>query len=230
MAKRNQKQMSDEERQILKEAQAAKKIKIEETVEELRGIKKEMFEEEKKKLPAILKQKTGQLIVEISEKKSNLDYAKLYSIIAKKETFANKNVYSDDELMLAFQEFQHMVNIINEKQQFVPTKNLFCAYIGVSTSTYDSWLASGDDVRREVIQRIDDYLADVSLSLAQQRKIDSYTTIYRTKAQHKIVEATNPIVVEYRKGADLDEIKDRLSMFKKGKVIEADYKEKEEEK
>lgn len=225
MPKRNQKKIGEEEQKKIKEGQAKMKKELELAEEELTGIKKELFEEEKKKLPDVLKNKTDVLVNELKQK-TKLDYARLYSLIAKKETFANKNVYSDDELILAFQEFQGMVNLINEKQQFVPTKNLFCAYIGVSTSTYDSWLASGDDTRREVVQRVDDYLADVSLSLAQQRKIDSYTTIYRAKAQHNIIEKNAPIVVEYKKSADLDEIKDRLSMFKKGKVIDAEYNEK----
>ncbi len=74
---------------------------------------------------------------------------------------------------------------------------------------------------------IDDYIADVMLGMAQTRKIDSYTSIYRTKSQHGIVEQNAPIVIEHRAGADLDEIKGRIDMIRKGSlVVDADYKDK----
>ncbi len=227
MPKKNQKVMSDDELKILEESKQDRKTKQEERKAELAKVKKEIFEEEKKQLPEKLKEKTEGILTLLEEKKK-ISYSQMYSLISKSMSFANKNIYSNDELVIAFQEFQEMVNKINNTQQFVPTINVFCAYIGVSTSTYKSWLASNDELRREVVQMIDDYLADVALSLAQNKKLDALVTMYRTKSQHNMVEATSPIIIEHRKGADIDEISERVKMIKKGGiVIDADYKEKE---
>lgn len=225
MTNKNQKVMSEEELEILAEAQQKKKKQRKQTIEELKKFKKEKFEEEKKLLPQILSEKTEEVVNILSDSKT-MSYAKLYSIISRSDKFAIRKIYSNDEILIAFREFQRVVNQINDKIQFVPTINIFCAYIGVSTSTYKSWLASNDEERREVVQMIDDYLADVALSLAQNRKLDGLVTMYRTKSQHNMVEATAPIVIEHRKGADMEEISERLKMIKSGGlVIDAEYKE-----
>ena len=218
--------MSKEEQTLIRQAKKNKELERVEQLEELDGIKKEIFEEVKKQLPEIVSQKKQEL-AEALAKKGSLDYAKIYSLISKNETFASRKGYSNDELLFAFQQFKELVNMILEKENFVPSKALFSSFIGVSTSTYDSWLRSNDEQRREVVQMIDDYIADVMLGMAQTRKIDSYTSIYRTKSQHGIVEQNAPIVIEHRAGADLDEIKGRIDMIRKGSlVVDADYKDK----
>jgi hypothetical protein len=218
--------MSDEEKMILKQAQKQKRLEKVEDLEQLEGIKKELFEEVKKQLPEIISQKKQELAEALS-KKGGLEYARIYSLISKNDFNLARKSYSNEELFFALGQFKEMVNMILEKENFTPSKALFCAFIGVSTSTYDSWLRSNDEQRREVVQMIDDYIADVMLGMAQTRKIDSYTSIYRTKAQHGIVEQNAPIVIEHRAGADLDEIQNRINMIKKGSlVVEAEYKEK----
>lgn len=218
--------MSDEEKEILAEANTKKAKRVRKSKEELKAMKEEMFEEEKKNLPSILEDKTKQLVALLEDKDKKFSYAEMYSLISRQDHYAIRKIYTTDEILFAFQAFQGLVNRINEKVLFVPTINVFCGYLGVSTTTYKSWLASGDEDRRELMQIIDDYLADVALSLAQNRKIDGLVTMYRTKSQHNIVEANAPLIIEHRKGADLDEITERLKMIKKGNVIDADYKDK----
>ena len=216
---------------MIKSKKQAKLKKIED-LEELEGIKKELFEEVKKQLPEVVKEKKHQLALELA-KKGALDYAKIYSLVSMNNDFVVKKSYSNDEIRFALQQFQELVNMIIEEQAFIPTKNLFCSFMGISTATYDSWLRSNDEQRREVVQMVDDYIADVMLNNAQMRKIDGFTTVYRTKSQHGIIEKTAPIIVEHRAGADLDEIQNRINMLTNGKskvVLDADYKEKEKGK
>ena len=218
--------MSDEEKEILQKAQAKKQKRVKKSKEELAELKEQMFEEEKRNLPSILEAKTNALIEMLEDKSKKFTYPEMYSLISRQDHYAIRKVYTTDELLFAFQHFQGLVNRINEKVQFVPTINVFCGYLGVSTSTYKSWLSSSDLDRRELMQIIDDYLADVALSLAQSRKLDGLVTMYRTKSQHNIVEANAPLIIEHRKGADLDEITERLKMIKKGNIVDAEYTEK----
>ena len=226
--------MSKEEQTLIRQAKKNKELERVEQLEELDGIKKEIFEEVKKQLPEIVSQKKQALAEALAQKKKivngepkGLDYAVIYSLISKNELFIPKKSYSNEEIYYTFNEFKEMINMILEKQIFMPSQELFCAFLGISTATYKSWLRSNDEQRRELLQMIDDYIAGVMLGMAQTRKIDSYTTIYRTKSQHGIVEQTNPIIIEHRAGADLDEIKNRINMIKQGSlVVDADYKEK----
>ena len=85
-------------------------------------------------------------------------------------------------------------------------------------------------MRREVMNRIDDYIVDTSLHLSVQKKTDNYTTVFRAKAQHGMVEQSAPIIVEHRTAPDRNEMLDKISGIREkygiGKVVDADFKEK----
>ena len=226
MPKRNQKVMTDEEQAIVqkgREKKARELIKEKELDEE---VKLELIKKDKENLPQVLEQRTNELALALSDR-SDIPYQTVYNIIAKKTLCATKNSYSNDELNIALNEFRNVVSMITETQPyFNPSINLFCAYLGISTATYKSWLQSTDETRREVIQMIDDYISDTNLTLSQQRKLDNFTTVFRAEAQHGIVRQQANVVIEHKSAVDLDEIHDRILQIRKGKVVDADFKEK----
>ena len=225
MPKKNQKKMSEEERSAIEAGRLKRKREQAKNTEVVEKAKNELFEEHKKLLPEILEARKNEVISMI-EQKVSMPYSSIYNVLSKTPNYAVRKSYTNDELLICFNEFKAVIDLINTKKQFVPSKNLFCAYIGVSTSTYDGWLMSNSDDRREIMQMIDDYIADVMLTSAQNKQTDAYVSVYRGKSQHKIIEAQNPIVIEHKTTTDIDEIRKRVSNIKSGKIIEADFKEK----
>jgi len=70
------------------------------------------------------------------------------------------------------------------------------------------------------MNQIDDYITDMSLALAQTGKIREVTTIYRTKAENKMVEASTPIVHKNELKIDLDDMLRQVQALKSGRTIE----------
>ena len=82
--------------------------------------------------------------------------------------------------------------------------------------------------RREIMEKIDNYITDTQLALAQTGKIKEVSTIYRTKAENKMIEAQAPIVFKNEMKVDLDEIMSQVKALKTGQAIELKPNEKGE--
>lgn len=192
---------------------------------ELGSIKEELFIQAQKKLPELLIEKVGNIIEEVSkyceEEQKGLIDAQIAPLIANRTTtFYVQASYSVDELYIVFNEFVRMISEINKKVKFVPSLKKFCAFAGITSSTYENYLVDFDEDKRNVARMIDDYITDVQLTSAQNGEIREITTIYRTKAEHKMVEAQSPIVMEYRKTLDFDEVKKKLESLGRFKEID----------
>lgn len=128
--------------------------------------------------------------------------------------------YNAEELAIIFECYQEIMTEINKKQVFQPTIKNFCSFCGISSALYHQWQKDVDNAdRREVMQQIDDYITDVSLSLAQQGKIREITTLFRSKSEHGMVEAAAPITYKVQKEVDMDKIKAQLSVINSGKSL-----------
>ncbi len=123
--------------------------------------------------------------------------------------------YSAEELEILFDYYQEAMTVINKRQIFPPTKKNFCAFAGISSSTYDTYLRSPDEAKREVMLMIDDYITDTTLTLAQNGKIREITTMFRGKTEHGMVEANAPVVIEHKTGVDFATIASRIEAIKK---------------
>ena len=64
------------------------------------------------------------------------------------------------------------------------------------------------------------------LTSAQIGQLEKITSIFVSKAQHGLVEATTPIVIEHKKEQNIDAIKKRIAEIN-GEVFEASYEEKD---
>jgi hypothetical protein len=232
MPKRNQKVMSDEELSTIKEGKTKKIERDKHDIELIEKKKIEIAKQESKKLPAILQEKTSELAELIADDDVlQIPYQRIIALISSNHNMSVKVSYTNDELNIAFNEFRLLLAKLSEKMpNMTPSIEMFCAYIGISTGTYKSWRNSSDEMRREVMNRIDDYIVDTSLHLSVQKKTDNYTTVFRAKAQHGMVEQSAPIIVEHRTAPDRNEMLDKISGIREkygiGKVVDADFKEK----
>ena len=192
----------------------------------------EIAKQESKKLPAILQEKTSELAELIADDDVlQIPYQRIIALISSNHNMSVKVSYTNDELNIAFNEFRLLLAKLSEKMpNMTPSIEMFCAYIGISTGTYKSWRNSSDEMRREVMNRIDDYIVDTSLHLSVQKKTDNYTTVFRAKAQHGMVEQSAPQIVEHRIAPDRSEMLSKVSDMREkygiGKVVDADFKEK----
>lgn len=89
----------------------------------------------------------------------------------------------------------------------------------MSSSTYEAYIASPSNETRDVMKMIDDYLTDIPLSMAQNKKIDNITTMFRAKSEHGMVEAAAPIVIEHRADANIDKINEQIKILNAGKSL-----------
>lgn len=156
----------------------------------------------------------------MQEKNDNLNPVQIYSYFRRKKARGISPKYGVEELQIAFEYYQQYIEKINEYTVFPPTQKNFCGLLGISSSQYNLWRESDETERREIMTQIDDYITDMSLALAQAGKIREVTTIYRTKAENKMVEATVPIVHRSEVKVDLDDMLSQVQALKSGKTIE----------
>ena len=136
----------------------------------------------------------------------------------------SRKSYTPEELAIAFKIYKDMIAKINEKVLFPPNKTSFCQLLGISTTTYNNYKQDPD--KAEIMQIIDDYILGNILTSAQIGQLEKITSIFVSKAQHGLVEATTPIVIEHKKEQNIDAIKKRIAEIN-GEVFEASYEEKD---
>lgn len=175
------------------------------------------FEEYKKKLPNLLETRIEALSKELHNGNPNSKLSELeINFLLRQGGKITKNFkYTAAELEIIFDYYQEAMTEINKKQIFPPTKKNFCAFAGISSSTYDTYLRSPDDAKREVMLMIDDYITDTTLTLAQNGKIREITTMFRGKTEHGMVEANAPVVIEHKTGVDFATIASRIEAIKR---------------
>lgn len=127
--------------------------------------------------------------------------------------------YTAEELSILFDYYRNFIYEINHVTRYIPSKKNFCAFANISSATYDNYLTDGDSKKAETMKIIDDYITDITLTLAQNREIDNVTTIYRTKAEHGMIEATAPVVIKKEVDFNLGEIQEHLRTLKAGKSL-----------
>lgn len=199
-----------------------KKIQIQEEQKQLTKAKEELVKKEyQDNLKDYMEQRLYDLIyalkhVEIGEKLSTIQ---LKSLISQKNAVGVSPKYNNTELAILFNYYKQFIEHINQLQSYLPTKKNFCSFIGISSVTYDSYKQSDDVERREIMQMIDDYITDLQLTASQNGEVKEITTIYRTKAEHGMVEAQAPVVIEHKSQANIDLIKKQIEAINKGKSL-----------
>ena len=129
--------------------------------------------------------------------------------------------YSTTELAILFDYYKQFIQQINEKTSYVPTKEDFCSFAGISTTIYNNWKQSEDAERRDIMQKIDDYLVDIHLSMAQRGDIREISTIFRAKSEFGMVEAQAPQVIKHEMESDMKQILANIDAINSGKSLKA---------
>lgn len=94
-------------------------------------------------------------------------------------------VYSAKELALVFEYYQEVISKINISGiVYPPTRQNFCMFSGISTSTFSSYLISNDNNKRYVSQKIEDYIIENSWTSAMTDKLNSYAVDKRTRLRN----------------------------------------------
>lgn len=178
-------------------------------------MKNEYLETYKKNLPNVLDERINKLVekLHLTERGKSMSELEINHLL--RENNITKRVkYTADELGIIFEYYQEIMIEINKKQIFPPTKKNFCAFAGMSSSNYDAYMRCADEDKREIMQMIDDFITDNTLTLAQNGKIKEITTMFRGKTEHGMVEATAPVVIEHKSNLDFNIIDSRIKAIK----------------
>lgn len=183
--------------------------------------KDEIMEKYKENLPEHLEEK----LAEISEKLATTEEMKgmalleINEIIRAKNFFGSSPKYSADELAIIFAYYRQAMAEINKYTKYIPSKENFCAFAGIATTTYNSYLFGADEEKADIMVQIDDYIKETMLTLAQLGEIKEVSTIFRGKASHGMVEASAPQIVEHRETVDMSSIQKMIETIRDGKTL-----------
>ena len=191
----------------------------------------EIKEESKNMLLPNLKEKmqgiTNQITTLLKDK--DINNIQIMSIIAKgsllENTLGRGVGYTPQELSVGFDLYLDMINKINEIKPFPPTVESFANFMGISRETYNNYLVDAD--RKDIMNYIHSYLLGVLATSSLTGETKEISSIYISKTMGK-VEQVQPIIVEHKKMANIDDINKRLADLSKDNIINAEYEEKED--
>ena len=195
---------------------------MKENQNKLKEIKAELVKKEfQDNLKETMEQRLYDLIYKLKHvgEGRNLSTIELKSLISQRNSVGLSPKYNNTELAILFDYYKQFIEKINETQRYLPTKKNFCSFAGISSTSYDNWRQSEDSERREIMQMIDDYITDIMLTSAQDGEIKEISTIFRSKAEHGLVEAQAPIVFEHKSSANINDIMRQIEAVKQGKSL-----------
>lgn len=232
MPHKNQKVMSDEEKEIVSKNS---KIKQENEFKDKLTIKQAerlIFEREKENLPQVLNQRLQEIEIALENELDDivgLKSARIHQLISRQSNITSGAMigYTAKELFIVYDVYQQLVEKINRFTLYIPSIKSFCAFAGFSTNTFKNLLQSPDEEKRNVAQMIDDYISDMLLDASKMRKTDASTSIFVAKSEHGMTEAVNPQSIQHTTQVDLGQIFNRIEEIKKGVVVDAEFKEKD---
>ena len=205
----------------IKETADKKSIEQKESIKQLRKLETDLIRSKyKDNFKEYIEQRLFDFKYDLAhiDDETKLTAPQIDRLIRSKNLLGNP-LYSAEELAILFEYYRLFVSEISQKTKYIPTKKNFCAFAGMSSTTYDNYLTDGDQAKIEVMKMIDDYITDMALTMAQNKEIDNVTTIYRSKAEHGMVEATAPIVFKHETDVNIDDIKETIKILKSGKSL-----------
>lgn len=136
--------------------------------------------------------------------------------------------YNAEKLGIVFDMYEELVMEVNAKIcKMTPSKSHFCRFAGITVATYNSYKTSEDVDMQIVINKIDDMLADVHMTLAEERKTDTAAMKYRMNVEMDVRENYSPQVFIKADAKDLSSYKDRIASLG-SMVIEGEWEEIDE--
>ena len=109
----------------------------------------------------------------------------LYRALAQFKSIDNSiaNEATAEQIMQLFSDFLELVSWLNEFGTFIPSKQIFSAFSGISPTAYTYLMTDGDSEQREAILAVDNFLVDMQMEAASQGMAKERTTEFRMRAR-----------------------------------------------
>lgn len=109
----------------------------------------------------------------------------LYRALAQFKSIDNSiaNEATAEQIMRLFSDFLELVSWLNEFGTFIPSKQIFSAFSGISPTAYTYLMTDGDSEQREAILAIENFLVDMNMEAATNGLAKERTTEFRMKAR-----------------------------------------------
>ena len=109
----------------------------------------------------------------------------LYRALAQFKTIDNSiaNEATAEQIMQLFSDFLELVSWLNEFGTFIPSKQLFSAFTGISSTAYTYLMTDGDSEQREAILAVENFLVDMNMEAATNGIAKEATTKFRLQAR-----------------------------------------------
>lgn len=128
-----------------------------------------------------------------------------------------KPKYTATHISLASKFFWDVVNRLNAKGiYFVPTIELFCIMLGISTVTFKEYQTTGDDEMKNAIELVLDRFKAYYIQRGMTRELDNQMTIFNLKANYGMKDTEAPINIGNAVFASVDKDYDKRVQEKFG--------------
>jgi hypothetical protein len=109
----------------------------------------------------------------------------LYRALAQFKSIDNSiaNEATAEQIMRLFSDFLELVSWLNEFGTFIPSKQIFSAFSGISPTAYTYLMTDGDDEQKEAMFAIENFLIDMNMEAASQGMAKERTTEFRMRAR-----------------------------------------------
>ena len=109
----------------------------------------------------------------------------LYKALARFKAIDNTvaNELTAEQIMTIFSDFLELVSWLNEYGIFIPSKQIFSAFSGITPTAYTYLMTDGDSEQREAILAVENFLIDMNMEAASQGMAKERTTEFRMKAR-----------------------------------------------
>jgi hypothetical protein len=110
----------------------------------------------------------------------------LYKVLAQFKSIDNSiaNEATAEQIMRLFSDFLELVSWLNEFGTFIPSKQIFSAFSGISSTAYTYLMTDGDDEQKEAMFAIENFLIDMNMEAATNGIAKERTTEFRLRAKN----------------------------------------------
>lgn len=145
---------------------------------------------------------------------------KVNPIIINKYFFSSINplsgyqpLYSPETLGIVFELYEEICSQVNEKiGNYIPTLSNFCKFAGITITTFKNYYESSDFSMRVLVEKIEDYCFDTSVSASQLGLAKENITKYRMKTEIGRIEKEIPqIHIHNDTIVDINDVSNRLA-------------------
>ena len=200
-----------------------------EHTELIRKSKEEIFEKYRQELPEVLhkrmeeisEQIATQIMLNTSEKREAISPSVVYEWIKAPIFAPARSKYSAEDIQIILDNYTSMIAEINKNWTYIPTRENFCAFCGISIYQYNLWLRDTDHIERlNAMSQVELYIVDMQQSMAQTGETKEVSTIFRMKAEHGMVETKAPQEITIKHDISTSQIQEQIEAIKSGKSLE----------